>query len=119
MCTADVSNQKSRAQVPAAQRQQRKVGHMARAKPRSNPARTTKDQQGARGRLTTNAARQPILTPRVSKAPAQDSDFLTTAQGQRLAQTDDSLKVGSRGPTLMDDFHLREKITHFDHERIP
>ena len=92
---------------------------MAKAKPRSNPARTTKDQQGARGRLTTNAARQPILAPRVSKVPAQDSDFLTTAQGQRLAQTDDSLKVGSRGPTLMDDFHLREKITHFDHERIP
>lgn len=92
---------------------------MARAKSRSNPARTTKDQQGARGRLTTDAARQPILAPRVSKVPAQDSDFLTTAQGQRLAQTDDSLKVGGRGPTLMDDFHLREKITHFDHERIP
>ena len=51
--------------------------------------------------------------------PAQDSDFLTTAQGQRLAHTDDSLKVGDRGPTLMDDFHLREKIMHFDHERIP
>src|SRR5688572_13791924 len=92
---------------------------MARAKPRSNPKQTTKEQQGARGRLTTNAARQPILAPRASKVPAQDSDFLTTAQGQRLAQTDDSLKVGSRGPTLMDDFHLREKITHFDHERIP
>ncbi len=92
---------------------------MAKAKPRSNPARTTRDQQGARGRVTTNEARQPILAPRVSKVPAQDSDFLTTAQGQRLAQTDDSLKVGSRGPTLMDDFHLREKITHFDHERIP
>ena len=92
---------------------------MAKAKPRSNSTRMTKEQQGARGRLTTNAARKPILAPRVSKVPAQDSDFLTTAQGQRLAQTDDSLKVGSRGPTLMDDFHLREKITHFDHERIP
>ena len=78
-----------------------------------------KDQQGARGRLTTNAARQPILAPRTSKVPAQDSDFLTTAQGQRLSQTDDSLKAGSRGPTLMEDFHLREKIMHFDHERIP
>ena len=33
--------------------------------------------------------------------------------------TDDSLKLGERGPTLLDDFHLREKITHFDHERIP
>ena len=33
--------------------------------------------------------------------------------------TDDSLKAGERGPTLMEDFHFREKITHFDHERIP
>ena len=52
---------------------------MAKAKPRSDSRRATKDQQGPRGRLTTNAARQPILAPRVSKVPAQDSDFLTTA----------------------------------------
>jgi catalase len=45
--------------------------------------------------------------------------FLTTAQGLRLPDTDHSLKAGERGPTLLEDFHLREKITHFDHERIP
>jgi catalase len=50
---------------------------------------------------------------------AQSGDFLTTAQGLRLPDTDHSLKVGARGPTLLEDFHLREKITHFDHERIP
>jgi catalase len=50
---------------------------------------------------------------------AQAGRHLTTAQGVRLHDTDHSLKAGSRGPTLMDDFHLREKITHFDHERIP
>ena len=50
---------------------------------------------------------------------AQTGDFLTSAQGVRLPDTDHSLKAGDRGPTLMDDFHLREKITHFDHERIP
>src|SRR4051812_1804666 len=61
----------------------------------------------------------PMLVPRASKVPAQDSEFLTTQQGQRLPHTDDSLKVGDRGPTLMEDFHLREKIMHFDHERIP
>ena len=62
----------------------------------------------------------PVLTPRTSKVPAQDSDFLTTAQGQRLEHTDDSLKAGDRGARrLIDDFHLREKIMHFDHERIP
>jgi catalase len=50
---------------------------------------------------------------------AQSGRYLTTAQGLRLPDTDHSLKAGSRGPTLLEDFHLREKITHFDHERIP
>ena len=50
---------------------------------------------------------------------AQAGEFLTTAQGLRLPDTDHSLKAGPRGPTLLEDFHLREKITHFDHERIP
>jgi catalase len=49
----------------------------------------------------------------------ESGEFLTTAQGLRLPDTDHSLKAGQRGPTLMEDFHLREKITHFDHERIP
>ena len=42
----------------------------------------------------------------------------TTNQG-RIQNNQDSLKGGRRGPTLLEDFHLREKITHFDHERIP
>src|SRR6478735_1561548 len=63
--------------------------------------------------------RPPMLVPRASKVPAQDSEYLTTQQGQRLPHTDDSLTAGSRGPILMEDFHLREKIMHFDHERIP
>jgi catalase len=50
---------------------------------------------------------------------AQSGSYLTTAEGLRLPDTDHSLKAGPRGPTLMEDFHLREKITHFDHERIP
>lgn len=44
---------------------------------------------------------------------------LTTNQGVGVTNDDDSLKVGQRGPTLMEDFHFREKMTHFDHERIP
>jgi len=44
---------------------------------------------------------------------------LTTNQGVRIAQNQDSLKAGLRGPALLEDFILREKITHFDHERIP
>ncbi|POH71583.1 catalase, partial [Arthrobacter glacialis] len=50
---------------------------------------------------------------------SQSGDYLTTAQGARLQDTDHSLKAGRRGPTLLQDHHLREKITHFDHERIP
>ncbi|GHH50719.1 catalase [Streptomyces candidus] len=50
---------------------------------------------------------------------AQRDAYLTTAQGARLYDTDHSLKAGERGPTLLQDHHLREKITHFDHERIP
>ena len=45
--------------------------------------------------------------------------YLTTDQGLRIANTDDSLHAGERGPTLLEDFHFREKLTHFDHERIP
>ena len=57
--------------------------------------------------------------PGALDARAQSGEFLTSAQGVRLPDTDHSLKAGERGPTLMEDFHLREKITHFDHERIP
>ena len=50
---------------------------------------------------------------------AQSGDRLTTAGGVRLPDHEHSLKAGDRGPTLIEDFHFREKITHFDHERIP
>jgi len=45
--------------------------------------------------------------------------LLTTNQGVVIADNQNSLKAGGRGPTLIEDFILREKITHFDHERIP
>jgi catalase len=48
-----------------------------------------------------------------------EGEYLTTNQGTRVEHTDDSLKAGPRGPTLMEDFHFREKMMHFDHERIP
>ncbi|WP_320777767.1 catalase [Streptomyces sp. CRN 30] len=52
-------------------------------------------------------------------ARAQSGAYLTTSTGTRLYDTDHSLKAGPRGPVLLQDHHLREKITHFDHERIP
>jgi catalase len=45
--------------------------------------------------------------------------YLTTDQGIRVPDTDNALRAGARGPTLLEDFHLREKIMRFDHERIP
>ncbi|WP_172373576.1 catalase [Sporosarcina jiandibaonis] len=49
----------------------------------------------------------------------EKDEKLTTNQGLRVSEDEHSLKSGVRGPTLLEDFHLREKITHFDHERIP
>ena len=61
----------------------------------------------------------PTVDPldRVRVDPAER--HLTTNQGVPVADNQHSLKIGLRGPTAMEDFILREKITHFDHERIP
>ena len=48
-----------------------------------------------------------------------ENEFLTTNQGVKINDNNNSLKAGERGPSLLEDFILREKITHFDHERIP
>ncbi|MDI7865111.1 catalase [Rhizobiaceae bacterium n13] len=46
-------------------------------------------------------------------------DVLTTAQGGPVDDDQNTLRVGARGPVIIEDFHFREKIFHFDHERIP
>src|SRR5690349_5685479 len=48
-----------------------------------------------------------------------DVPVLTTQQGIPVADDQNSLKIGQRGPMALEDFHFREKIFHFDHERIP
>lgn len=95
------------------------------------------DIPGAPGALTPEQAEPthgpvPRLTKEDQSGPArksptgagdgdrrQQGETLTTAQGARLTDTDHSLKAGPRGPILLQDHHFREKITHFDHERIP
>jgi catalase len=52
------------------------------------------------------------------KENSQDQ-FMTTNQGVRINDDQNSLKAGERGSTLLEDFIFREKMTHFDHERIP
>src|SRR5450755_4408612 len=57
---------------------------------------------------------------RAPKRGSHGAEFhLTTNQGIRVSDNQNSLKAGVRGPTLLEDFVLREKIFHFDHERIP
>ena len=65
--------------------------------------------------LGNNATNGPLDRVRVDSS----GRMLTTNQGVPVADNQSSLKAGLRGPTLMEDFILREKITHFDHERIP
>jgi catalase len=50
---------------------------------------------------------------------AVDDHELTTQQGTPIADDQNSLRAGTRGPALLEDFHFREKLFHFDHERIP
>ncbi len=49
----------------------------------------------------------------------EGAPVLTTAQGGPVGDDQNQLKIGERGPVLMEDFHFREKLFHFDHERIP
>ncbi len=68
---------------------------------------------------------QPVTGSNPTTAPLDrvrvdaGGQMLTTNQGVPVADNQNSLKIGLRGPTALEDFILREKITHFDHERIP
>jgi catalase len=62
-----------------------------------------------------NPGNDPLVRVRVDSS----GRALTTNQGVTIGDNQNSLKAGLRGPSLLEDFILREKITHFDHERIP
>ncbi|MGQ0620170.1 MAG: catalase [Panacagrimonas sp.] len=68
---------------------------------------------------TTPPTRKPSKAPAANKPSAQDGALLTTNQGIPVADDDNTLRAGERGPSLLEDFHFLEKIQHFDHERIP
>lgn len=55
----------------------------------------------------------------MAAAGADVAAHLTDNVGHRISDNQNSLRAGERGPTLLEDFVLREKIFHFDHERIP
>ena len=73
------------------------------------------DKVGSQAATGTNATISSLDRVRVDSS----GQALTTNQGVRIADNQNSLKAGVRGPVLLEDFILREKITHFDHERIP
>jgi catalase len=77
-----------------------------------------RNASGKTGKLAaagTNPTNAPLERVRVDSS----GRALTTNQGVTIGDNQNSLKAGLRGPSLLEDFILREKITHFDHERIP
>ncbi len=75
----------------------------------------TNDKVGSQAQEGVNPGNGSLDRVRVDSS----GQHLTTNQGVAVADNQNSLKFGVRGPALLEDFILREKITHFDHERIP
>ncbi|MBB3343339.1 catalase [Luteimonas sp. RC10] len=96
------------------------VGQQA-TPPSDLPTASTLGESNASAKVGTRPA--PGVNPTVESLDRVRVDAtgrrLTTNQGVPVANNQDSLKAGLRGPALLKDFILREKITHFDHERIP
>src|SRR4029450_12529363 len=79
-------------------------------------------QDAANERNTAQYADQSVMTGpggEVHQSAGGDTPILTTEQGIPVADDQNSLRIGARGPTALEDFHFREKLFHFDHERIP
>jgi catalase len=66
-----------------------------------------------------NAPAKKSITAELHQVADKTIPTLTTQQGMPVSDDQNSLKSGSRGPTLLEDVHFREKLFHFDHERIP
>lgn len=89
------------------------------ARKRTNNEKT---KLAANNRVTAQYADQHVTTGaagEVHQTAGGTTPVLTTQQGIPVSDDQNSLRIGVRGPTALEDFHLREKIFHFDHERIP
>ncbi|HTF82209.1 MAG TPA: catalase, partial [Cytophagales bacterium] len=73
----------------------------------------------AQDKKNTNEASNPKIEDLAKNTISGQDAYLRTNQGLKINDNQNSLKAGDRGSTLLEDFILREKITHFDHERIP
>ncbi|HKU74979.1 MAG TPA: catalase [Pyrinomonadaceae bacterium] len=94
---------------------------MAMRKKTAKPASSngTPDPETEQRTAAGYGSNNPKLNDLAGNLEESAGELLTTNQGIRVNDNQNSLKAGNRGPTLMEDFILREKITHFDHERIP
>jgi catalase len=89
------------------------------AKKRANSDKT---RHAVNDRVTAQYADQQVTTGaggEVHQIAGGNIPVLTTQQGIPVSDDQNSLKIGARGPTALEDFHFREKLFHFDHERIP
>ncbi|MGK6309899.1 catalase [Variovorax sp. DT-64] len=76
-----------------------------------------KKPSGSRRPKPTNGSNDKL--EQLAESIAESTPRITTNQGVQIPDNHNSLRAGVRGPSLLEDFILREKITHFDHERIP
>ena len=89
------------------------------------PATETRTTRLASKKAAAKAGRKPSSKSKTGsggethQTAASAAQSLTTNQGTPVSDNQNSLRSGVRGPTLLEDFHVREKITHFDHERSP
>src|SRR6186713_1155434 len=109
---ADEYGDAARSPKPGARHEPRDPATLGSTLSENNPS--TKVGSGAPP-VGFNPANGPLDRVRADSA----NRVLTTNQGVPVADNQNSLKAGLRGPALLEDFILREKITHFDHERIP
>ena len=91
----------------------------SRARASDKQAAGSPEKERSDPRPSKSAIGVPTRDEAVAASWAQDGEVLTTGTGTAVDNTDHSLRVGPRGPALLMDHHLREKIMHFDHERIP
>jgi len=80
---------------------------------------TPQNKAAAGRRPRTNGEGASAKQEQLASSTVDANAHLTTNQGVQIPDNHNSLKAGERGPTLLEDFILREKISHFDHERIP
>jgi len=97
------------------------TGSSARTAEGRTGGRQTAGERTAGGRTAGGQTGRPVTAGNGGEThqTASGAALLTTNQGTPISDNQNSLRSGSRGPTLLEDFIFREKITHFDHERIP